>query len=161
MSEKYRWASRRYEAIVPARTFGQWLTALPDQNPVTVVEQAASPRSPAHKLFEWDNTRAAQQHRLSQARVILGSFVIETEIISPGKRTRTISIPYVSRSAPGMYEITSLALRQPGKRDFMLNEALKEAKRWRRRYADLSELSIVFSALDEIESRTTRRRKRG
>lgn len=157
---KYRWAQPRFESLVPARQFGPWLNGLPDRNPATIVAQAASPRSPAHKLFQWDDTLAAREHRLNQARVLLGSFVIETEVTMSGRKSRVIAVPYVSRSARGQYEITTEAMREPDKRDFMLGEALKEGKRWRRRYADLSELAVVFASMDEVDARVTRRRKR-
>jgi hypothetical protein len=156
---KFRWSNSRYSGIVSAAVFGKWLTSLPDTNPATVVEHAANRKSPAHKLFNWDDSAAAREFRLTQARLILGSFVIETEIVSgKSKKPRSISVPYISRSAPGLYEITTDAMRIPEKRDFMLSQALAEVKRWRRRYANLSELAVVFAALDEVQARTTRKR---
>lgn len=155
---KYRWTNPRFGAVVPASRFGRWLSRLPDQNPATIVESAADPSSPAHGLFEWDDSRAAREHRLVQARVILGSFVIETEVTTKGKKTRDIEVPFVSRSAPGSYEITTRAMRTPEKRDFIVREALSEAQRWRRRYSHLSELALVFSAMDEVSARVSRKR---
>ena len=155
---KYRWTNPRFGAVVPAATFGRWLTRLPDQNPATIVDQAADPKSPAHALFEWNDSTAAREHRLVQARVILGSFVIETEVTTKGRKSREIEVPFVSRSAPGSYEITTRAMRTPEKRDFIVREALAEANRWRRRYSHLSELALVFSAMDEVSARVTRKR---
>jgi len=156
---KYRWSNKTFEHLVPARTFGKWLTKLPNQNPVTLVEQASKPRSPAHKLFEWDDTIAAREYRLVRARVLLGSFVIETEVTTSKGETKLIDVPYVSRSAPGRYEITTKAMKNPERRDFILQEAIAEFKRLRTRYANLSELALIFAAMDEVETRTNRRRK--
>jgi hypothetical protein len=39
---KYRWSNPRFESVVPAPTFGRWLTKLPDQNPATIVKEAAA-----------------------------------------------------------------------------------------------------------------------
>ena len=155
---KYRWSQQKYETIVPAKKFGPWLTKLPDQNPSTIVEEASSPKSPAHKLFEWDDTAAGREFRLLQARIILGSFVIETEVTTKGKSVKWVDVPYVSRAAPGQYEITTHAMKAPDKRDFILREALSEMKRWRRRYASLSDLAVVFAAMDEVDTRVSRRR---
>jgi hypothetical protein len=157
---KFRWTQGRLESICPARAFGTWLTTLADQNPSTVVEGAADRRSPAHGLFEWDDSTAAREHRLVQARILLGSFVIETYVTNKANKPRLINVPYVTRSGPGTYEVTATAMREDVKRDFILGEALRQAKHWRRRYASLSEFSLVYSALDEVESRVTRRKKR-
>ena len=48
---KYRWTNPRFGAVVPASQFGRWLSRLPDQNPATIVQSAADPKSPAHALF--------------------------------------------------------------------------------------------------------------
>jgi hypothetical protein len=39
--------------------------------PEDVVEYADDPASPLHSAFEWDDTVAAQQHRLAQARSLI------------------------------------------------------------------------------------------
>lgn len=41
--------------------------------PCTVVETAADPKNPLHPAFEWDDTEAARQHRLAQARGLIKS----------------------------------------------------------------------------------------
>ena len=110
-------------------------------------------------MFNWDDSTAAREFRLLQARLILGSFVIETEVTSKSGSSKSIEVPFVSRSGPGLYEITTRAMKTPDKRDFILQEALSEMKRLRRRYASLSELALVFAAMDEVETRVTRRRR--
>ena len=157
-AQKFRWSQPKYEAVVPAKQFGPWLTRLPDQNPATIVEAAADRKSPAHRLFQWDESLAAQEYRLLQARIILGSFVIETEVTTKGRGVKWIDVPYISRSAPGQYEVTHKAMKTPDKRDFILKEALREFKRLRTRYANLSDLAVVFAAMDEVETRVSRRR---
>jgi len=150
----YRWSNKSFEAIVKAETFGKWLTKLPDQNPETIVDAAASVRSPAHKLFQWNDSIAAREFRLVRARVLLGSFVIETEITSEKNEVSTIDVPYVTRSAPGKYEITTEAMKVSKKRDFILQEALAELRRLRVRYAHLSELAAVFAEVKKVEKQT-------
>jgi hypothetical protein len=147
----YRWSNKGLESIVPAKTFGKWLKALPNQNPKTIVEEASNPESPAHDLFEWDDSKAANEYRLVRARVLLGSFIIETEITTIKNKKKIIDVPFVTRSAPGKYEITSKAMKDIDKRDFILQEALAEFRRLRTRYSHLSELALVFAAMDEVE----------
>lgn len=42
--------------------------------PEEVVAAAAPPTSPIHDLFEWDDSKAAHAHRLSQARKVITDF---------------------------------------------------------------------------------------
>jgi hypothetical protein len=41
--------------------------------PATVVEVAKSPNHPLHRYFEWDNEKAAQAYRISQACEVIES----------------------------------------------------------------------------------------
>jgi hypothetical protein len=63
----------------------------------------------------------------------------------------------VTRIARGRYEITTRAMRNTGKRDFILREALRELASLRSRYAALSELAVVFSAIDQVRQSLDRR----
>jgi hypothetical protein len=56
--------------------------------PDNVVQEARSPDSPLHDKFEWDDDVAAHQHRLYQARKLIGSIKIERVV-----NTRTVSVP--------------------------------------------------------------------
>ncbi len=52
-----------------------------------VVEMAVRPASPLHKFFEWNDTTAAHQHRLHQARQLFQSYTI---IYSDGRESRPV-----------------------------------------------------------------------
>ena len=49
-------------------------------DPVAVVEDARDPTSPLHGFFEWDDTAAAQQYRLGQARQLIRRVKIEVTV---------------------------------------------------------------------------------
>lgn len=149
----YRWTNKSLESVVPADDFGNWLKSLPDQNPGTIVKAASNPRSTGHALFNWDDESAAYEQRLTRARVLLGSFVIETEIITNKNEPKIIDVPFIIRSGPGKYEQTMKAMKDDEKRDFILQEALAEFRRVRAKYSHLSELALVFAALDKVETR--------
>jgi hypothetical protein len=51
-----------------------------DLKPVDVVEDARDPTSPLHDFFEWDNDAAAQQYRLSQARLLIRRVKIQVTV---------------------------------------------------------------------------------
>lgn len=50
--------------------------------PDAVVEDARDPQSPLHDLFEWDDAKAAYQHRLDQARAIITSVRVVQKVDS-------------------------------------------------------------------------------
>ncbi len=49
-----------------------------------IVESARIKKSPLHKYFEWDNSKAAQKYRLQQARGMISS-VVEVIVVSEEK----------------------------------------------------------------------------
>jgi len=44
--------------------------------PESVIAKARNPKSPLHDRFEWDNSAAAHQHRLQQARGLIRSVMV-------------------------------------------------------------------------------------
>lgn len=46
-------------------------------SPEIVVQSARDPASPLHSRFEWDDTKAAEEHRRSQARTLIRSVRVE------------------------------------------------------------------------------------
>ena len=60
--------------------------------PNDLVNQARSESSPIHNLFEWDDTEAASQYRLSQARNIINHIEIEVRGESSEERKADIVI---------------------------------------------------------------------
>lgn len=51
-----------------------------DIKPADVVNDARDPTSPLHDFFEWDDTAAADQYRLSQARLLIRRVKIQVTI---------------------------------------------------------------------------------
>lgn len=85
----FRWKDRFASNGVSANVAGRIIMELQEDNcglvtPEQVVEHARNPNSILHRLFEWDDTKAAAQFRSEQARNMLRSLVYEVEII-PGK----------------------------------------------------------------------------
>ena len=74
---KYEWAEGRGRSV-PALVVGNQLEKIAAKHggqitPGAFVAAAKGPRSPLHRLFEWDDTKAARAHRLHQARMIINS----------------------------------------------------------------------------------------
>ena len=115
-----------------------------------VVEAARSNRHKLHKLFEWDDSVAAEKHRESQARVVIRSIVIERPELQ-NEETRTYELQK-SKTTPRAqsYTTTEELMKDPEARAELLQRALGELLAIRRRYHGLQELSIVFRDVDKL-----------
>lgn len=115
--------------------------------PRNVVDDARSDNSPLHKCFEWDNDKAADNYRLSQARKLIGAIVVAQIDDRPVKKeTRAfVNLPSVSR-----YEPIEVAMSQPDMRNEILAKAKQEISMWRARYSAYEEFSKVHASVDEM-----------
>lgn len=140
-------------AVTSAQEVGEHLELLRVEHkgeltPEDVLRDAENPNSPLHSHFEWDNTSAARQHRLNQARNLIRSVVaIYVSEDKPAQRVRA----YVNIPEPGTphYRSTQHAMSQATTRDMVLRRAWSELQAWRKRYRDLSEFSKLFAAVDD------------
>lgn len=128
-------------------------------NPEQVVDFARrNRRSALHDEFEWDDTEAAHQFRLEQARRIirLNINVLETP---NGDVTVPMYVSLVSdRRNGGGYRTLESVMSSEELREQLLRQALDEFQRVRRKYQTLQELTPVFTALDRVARRVTRNR---
>jgi hypothetical protein len=124
--------------------------------PCAVVDAAREPASILHDRFTWDDSEAAEQYRLWQARQLIRCSVV----IEP--RTETTVRAFVSLSQDraqggGGYRQTVRVLANASGRDSLLADALAELEVFQRKYAALTELAEVFAAARTI----IRRRQAG
>lgn len=76
-----------------------------------VLKEAAQKGSPLHEHFTWDDSEAAQQWRLVQAR----NLIKRVKVISPaGTEERIIHVPSITRGE-GEYQVQSVVASQPDK----------------------------------------------
>lgn len=120
--------------------------------PDHVVEAARSKKNPLHKAFEWDNNKAAQEYRLTQARSLIASIeVVYEEAQAVGKVRAYVNVD--AEDGGRKYSQTENALSFSDIRQRILKRALSEASEWQRRYKQITELSEVFVALDTIKEK--------
>ncbi len=110
-----------------------------------VLTDARNPKSPLHDDFEWDDTAAAEQYRLAQARYILRSIVV---VYDEAPEVPTRAFILVDSGSGEAYQSTCVALSDADMRLQVLEKAKKEMAAFRRRYSELRELAEVFSAID-------------
>ncbi len=124
-------------------------------DPRRVVDYARDPDTALHRQFEWDDSLAAEQHRLWQARQIIRlRFTVFEE---DGPPVRTFVSLRSDRMAGRGYRALSSVLSDRELRQVLLDEALAELRRARERYTHLKELSGVWRELRKAEQRRLRR----
>ena len=120
--------------------------------PADVIEYARDPDTALHGAFCWDDTEAAAQYRLWQARMVIRVCVtIREEVKGPPIRA------YVSlqedRGDVG-YRLLDDVMSDAEMRAKLLSQALAELNRWKMRYQQLKELAPVFEAAATVQRRT-------
>ena len=113
--------------------------------PEDVVKFAKDKNTSLHSHFTWDDTEAAKQHRLWEARTVIRCSV--TVAPSDNKEFRTyVSLKSDRGEEGGGYRSTVEVLSRKESRDQLLKEALEELEGFEKRYRALAELSGVFAA---------------
>lgn len=111
-----------------------------------VVEAAKRAASPLHNMFDWDDSEAANKWRIHQARQLIR---VTVEYIGKGedKIPMRVFVSLTDDRVEGGYRVTAQVLSDAAKRKQMLDDAIEEMNRFRRKYAALKELAEVFEAM--------------
>jgi hypothetical protein len=120
--------------------------------PERVVEAARDPKSPLHSRFTWENDEAAHQWRLQQARQLIRVCVSVVPGTTVNERV-FVSLSRDSQKEGGGYRVTAEVLSDKELREELLAEALNDLDIFKQKYARLSELSLVFSAITKVQKR--------
>lgn len=120
-----------------------------------VVEYARNPKTALHSKFEWNDSKAAQAHRLEQARDVIQVYVTVLKSGAPAIRT-FVSLRTDRLLDGGGYRATVDVMSDRQMRNQLLAEALDEAERWQQRYATLTELVPIFRELARVRQKQAR-----
>ena len=116
-------------------------------DPETVVAWAAAhPESALHGRFLWDDTKAAHQYRLWQARAL----ITDVTVVHADGRVRQEFVSPVESRGEGGYQALVEVLDDAAKRALFLRQALEEFQRVSDKYADLEEFAAVRAALAKV-----------
>jgi hypothetical protein len=144
-------------AVKDAKAVGAHLELLRQQckgelTPEDVLSDAKHDNSPLHSFFEWDNTAAAHQHRLAQARGLIRSVVaiyVDEEKQKPAVRAK--AYVHIAEAGAPHYREAGHAMSQSKTRRMVLQRAWRELQAWKTRYSDLKEFSDLFEVIAEVE----------
>lgn len=152
----YKWVGRNFN--VSADVVGKEIERLETDKgyvkPEDLVDVARPESSPIHRLFEWNDSKAAELYRRSQAGVVIRS--ISVVITNAGKSIPTRAYvdikPHDSDGwrRQGQFVNVQSAMTNPISRDVVLSNAKHDMEIFRNKYASLEELSGVFDAIDAV-----------
>jgi hypothetical protein len=117
--------------------------------PEALLERAQSANAATHAHFEWDDGKAAHQHRLSQAGDLIRAITVDVSRsnVEPPKPMR--AFVSVDRQGERSYTSTAHAMSDEQLRRQVLERAFAEMEAWRNRYAELTEFARIFAAIDQ------------
>lgn len=111
--------------------------------PSVLVEESRPEDAPLHDCFEWDDKKAADAYRKSQARGIMCNVMIVGE---PKRDTYTRAIVNVCKE----YRPLKVVLQSKDMTQELLRNALRDLKCFETKYRELSELAPVFDAIQKV-----------
>ncbi len=112
-----------------------------------VVEYATNPRSLLHDRFVWDDSEAAKQYRLEQARQLIRVSVVMLPGASEPVRA-FISLKSDREESGGGYRSLPEVVNNGQLREQMLADARADAEVFRRKYDKLQEIQPIITAMD-------------
>lgn len=131
--------------------------------PSDVVDDARAKTSPLHECFEWNNSTAAEQWRLLQARNLIGALVMVPD--DGDENTEPVRcFVSVNRNSEDSdesdYTPLNVLMREmasdPETRQQMLLRAIRAAQTLKRQYGHLlPELSEMFEVIARLEQGAT------
>ena len=118
-----------------------------------LVDQARPVHSETHRLYEWDDKLAGEQHRLSQAGYYLRAVVIRDPDIPQAEQPRILAFQSVEEATEdkqflgGKVYVTAQAVATNNEYLRQRRQtALAELKYWQQQYQDLAELQPFMRA---------------
>ena len=157
----YSW---KYNQAVSAEIAGKRFEELEAKHgeitPRIVLDDARDENAPLHPCFEWDDNKAAEAYRLTQAGLMIRALVVTVEKTELPTPTRAFVNVSTMEEKQGRFVSVQTALSKDEMRAAVLTRAVMELTQFRRKYEDLKELADVFAALDKVIKRTkTKKRK--
>lgn len=121
-------------------------------NPEAVVEAARPDDHPLHDRFTWDDTEAARQHRISEARNVIRSVRLIDAGHPEAPRSLRAYVNLRANTGPGGYVPVANVVLDDALRQVVLDQMRREWLNFRRRYQDMSEFAamVLESMAEEL-----------
>lgn len=128
------------------------LSADGNLTPAALVDEGRPIGSPLHAMFEWDDAKAAEAYRETQA----GDIIRSIEIVIEGTEEPTRAFVAVSLTGEtGSYSPIEVVLRDDRSKASLIKQAKRDMDAFARKYRMLKELAgevgALMSALDSLD----------
>jgi EAL domain-containing protein (putative c-di-GMP-specific phosphodiesterase class I) len=125
--------------------------------PEEVVKAAEPAKSPLHSYFCWNDTKAAQEYRIWQARMLIRTTVQTLEVNGNKELIRVfVSLKPDREFEGGGYRETLAVISNLKFRAQLLQDAYEEMKVFQDKYSGLRELASVMRAIKGVLKRKCR-----
>ena len=126
--------------------------------PASVLDEARDEASPLHTHFEWDDSEAAEQYRLVQARGLIRRYKVTVEVKPDTfvKVRQFSSVPAADPDDGTDYVLTSEALKDDVQRDFIFQQCIREIATLRAKYGALVDFDAALR--ESIGAKRTRKK---
>lgn len=148
----YKWKSGA-RAPVSAQVAGEvceQMSAKGKLTPKALVDASRPEDAPLHKAFEWDDQKAAECYRESQAAYIIRSIEVKREDVTEPVRA-FFSVPKEGGTSYQYHSVDTI-LRSTDSRESLLEAAKRELEAFTRKYDQLVELAEVIEAAERLLS---------
>ena len=116
-----------------------------------IVEFAKNKNTALHSKFEWDDTKAAQEYRIWEARQLIK--IVVTIIPHTNVETSVYVSLKKDRMGEGGYRAMVEVLSNKELRKDLLHDALEDFEYWKRKYYLVTELIPIFQAAEEVTAK--------
>ena len=117
--------------------------------PQQIVDKARDSSTELHKLFEWDDSKAAESYRCIQAQNIIRMLVIQPEENAEESKIPLVRAIVSQNASNHNYEPIQITVRNDESYQRLLKTALKELDAFKTKYSKLPELESVIEAIEE------------
>ena len=116
--------------------------------PGDVVAFARDPKTALHSRFTWDDSTAAREHRLWQARQLITVYVTTDQNTKKNVQVFVSLASDQERKGGGYRRLTDV-LSDSEQRAELLAQALADLNYMKRKYKELTELSHIWQAIEK------------
>lgn len=113
--------------------------------PSDIVQMARNPETESHKCFEWDDKKAADKYRLTQARTVVCNLVYVSE--DTEEHHEPVRLFY-KPDTESSYKPTKMILRNQTEYEELLNQCAADIRRLKAKYHTLSEYDWLWEMVN-------------
>jgi hypothetical protein len=123
--------------------------------PSDVVRAAKAKTSPLHSRFQWNDTKAAQEYRLWQARQLIR--VMVTVLPGGSEEPQRVWVSLDKDTQKEGYRSLVAVMSDKTMREALLRQSFEEMEYFQQKYEALTELSSVFSVMRKVRRKFSRK----